>query len=68
MVDALQHLLPVAQQHGSEIAHRQPRLQHVFRHQTQTAFGLSREHRLGGQRGTRLQRGPGLLQVTGETA
>ena len=63
VIDAQQHLLPVAQQHGGKIAYGQARFKNVFGDQAQTAVALPGQHALCRLWAAGFQRSPGLLQV-----
>jgi hypothetical protein len=67
-VQAREHGLEIAQQHGGEVAYRQARLEHVLGHQAQaTALDLPGQRLLGRDQGTGLQAAPGKFQVRAET-
>ncbi|GFF07483.1 hypothetical protein SM139_2588 [Stenotrophomonas maltophilia] len=65
-VEPRQHRLEVTQQHRGEIAHRQPRLQHVLGQQAQAILGWAGQRRFGRHGLTTGQRIPGPLQVARE--
>ncbi len=65
-VQPRQHRLEVAQQHGGEITHRQPRFQYMFGQQAQAIFGRTGQGRLGRQRLAAGERVPSPLQMAGE--
>ncbi|MNM58061.1 hypothetical protein D3C81_692830 [compost metagenome] len=63
VIQPRQHLLPVAQQDGGEIAHGQARFKNVLGHQAQATFALPGQYAVSRQRRAGFQRRPGLLQV-----
>jgi len=65
-VQPRQHRLEIAQQHGGEIAHRQPRLQYMFSQKAQAILGRPGQGGFGRQRLATGQCIPGPLQVAGE--
>jgi len=65
-VEAGQHRLEIAQQHGGEVAHRQPRFQDMLGNEAQAFLGRPGQGGFGGQRMAVGQRGPGLVQVGGK--
>ncbi|MNI26983.1 hypothetical protein D3C73_807040 [compost metagenome] len=67
-VEPRQHRLEVAQQHGGEVAHRQPRFQYMFRHQAQAILGWSGQGQLGRDGLARSQASPGMAEMAGKRA
>ncbi|MNV17710.1 hypothetical protein D3C71_1085060 [compost metagenome] len=67
-VQPRQDRLPVTQQHRGEVAHGQPRLQHMLGDQAEPVLDLPGQGGLGGRRLATLQRIPSFEQVTAEAA
>ncbi len=66
-VDPRQHRLEITQQDGGQIAHCQPRFQHVFGHQTQRAGAhVAGQYYVGRQRRPEHQRLPAVFQLLAE--